>query len=210
MWISPSLNTASLTQGSHCPLVSCMASPLPAGLSSLMARPHQAAPGPAAAPLSSRQQPVVLREFQRGLRRRRSGGMAAALTLLTEISISVMGVGTCRRRRVSERAGLGPAVSLLQPPPALTWEPPTSQPGSVNSLATKARQSFPDIGLLERSPHPGWPPRRRPSGKHKAPVSPPTALFSRNEAAVPHHPSHVRVPVVPQRQVMPCLAHRSP
>lgn len=136
--------------------------------------------------------------------------MAAALTLLTEISISVMGVGTCRRRRVSERAGLGPAVSLLQPPPALTWEPPTSQPGSANSPATKARQSFPDIGLLERSPHAGWPPRRRPSGKHKAPVSPPTALFSRNEAAAPHHPSHVRVPAVPQRQVMPCLAHRSP
>lgn len=47
--------------------------------------------------------------------------MAAAPTLLTEISISVMGVGTWGRSRVSEMGGLGPnlpctpAFSLLQP-----------------------------------------------------------------------------------------------
>lgn len=47
--------------------------------------------------------------------------MAAALTLLTEISISVMGVGTWGRSRVSGMGGLGPdlpcipAFGLLQP-----------------------------------------------------------------------------------------------
>lgn len=69
--------------------------------------------------------------------------MAAALTLLTEISISVMGVGTCGRRRVREgwagaRPSLGPCFSLLQPP--------TSQPGSVPSLATAARQPSQTLG----------------------------------------------------------------
>lgn len=68
--------------------------------------------------------------FRCGVRGRRRGGMAAALTLLTEISISVMGVGTCGRRR-AKGGGLGPdlpwvpaSASSSPLPPSLGQCPP--------------------------------------------------------------------------------------
>lgn len=111
-------------------------SQLPARLSALLAGPNQATQGLLQG-LSSRQQQGFRRLWAREGEKRAVGRGIAALTLLTEISISVMAVGTWGRSRVSVGAGgveralhCFTAFSILQP---LPW--------SVHALAAKASLS---------------------------------------------------------------------
>lgn len=81
--------------------------------------------------------------------------------------------------------------SLLQPPPT------PYLPAWVSALLGNCGQTaFPDVGLLERSPHPGWPPRRRLGEKHKA-------------RAPSHRPVLQQGGTCPTSPV-PCQEHSSP